>query len=309
MTSKRTKLPNDYERMIPEYHKGTEVYGEHVARYAAVDDIVKGKTVLDIACGSGYGTKMIAKNAKKVTGVDVLEDSIKYARENYNNKNIDYFVGDAEKLPLKDRSVDVVVSFETIEHVKGYIKFMEEIKRVLKEGGLLILSTPNELEFAEGNHFHLHEFEHDELLKLVKKYFKNVTPYYQATWISSLVGDQKLMSGEWDGSLRVSQTAPISPEKILYFYFLCSDREIAETIESHGVLGEHWSERKKVEAESKQLLTDQHVRNLEAIITSLKAELSHAKDELASIKKSRTYKLAKKVSKIKPSSANRSIKK
>ena len=123
---KRTSiLENDYERMVPEFHKGTIIYGEHLVRYLAAQQIVKGKTVLDIASGSGYGTYSLAKTAKKVYGVDVLADAIHYSKQNYNKSNIEYLQGDGVAIPLKDNSVDVVVSFETIEHIEDYRTFME----------------------------------------------------------------------------------------------------------------------------------------------------------------------------------------
>ena len=289
---KKTTLPNDYERMIPEYHKGTQVYGEHIARYESIGKVAKGKVVLDIASGSGYGTALIAKQAKKVFGVDVLEGAIEYAKEHYGAPNIEYLHGDGVKIPLETASVDLVVSFETIEHIKDYVTFMKEVKRVLKPDGLLLLSTPNDVEFAEGNHFHLHEFEEKELLKLAKTYYKNVKPYYQTTWISNMISDGSMMTQEWQGSVELMQVAPVKNEQFLYFYFLCSDRNIAETIDNLVVLGEHWSERKKVEMESKQILTEQHIVNLEAKVTSLE-------DELTSIKQSRSYKLAQRMKKAK----------
>lgn len=292
MQKHKTVLPNDYERMIPEYHKGTGVYGEHIARYSAIGSITKNKVVLDIASGSGYGTAIIAHNAKQVTGVDVSEEAVAYSRENYAAPNITYKVGDGEKIPADDRSFDVVTSFETIEHIKDYKKFMDECVRVLKDDGIFLLSTPNDEEFAEGNHFHLHEFKHDELMKLAKKYFTYVKPYYQATWIGNMVGDEKMLSSEWEESTHFIHTAPIDRKKYLYFYFLCSNRPITEHVENIGVISEHWSERKKVEQESKQRLTDQHIVNLEEIVTSLKAENE-------ALKKSLPHKISTRLSTLK----------
>lgn len=292
MKKNTVTLPNDYERMIPEYHKGTQVYGEHIARYESIGAIAEGKVVLDIASGSGYGTALIGKTAKKVYGVDVLEGAIAYAKEHYGASNIEYLQGDGIKIPLDTDSVDLVVSFETIEHIEDYVTFMKEVKRVLKPNGMLLLSTPNDIEFAEGNHFHLHEFEQTELLKLIKKYYRNVKPYFQTTWISNMISEESMMTKGWQGTIDLMQVAPVTKEKFLYFYFLCSDRDIDETIKNLVVLGEHWSERKKVEAESKKMLTDQHVDNLETKIKELE-------EELESIKASRSYKLAKKMANMK----------
>lgn len=155
MKAANDKLENDYERMVPEYHEGKLIYAEHVTRYLAAQSVVKDKVVLDIASGSGYGTKILAESAKFVYGVDVNEAAVNYSKKKYASKNIEYLVGDGESIPLKDNSVDVVITFETIEHIKNYSKFLDEVARVLKPDGLAIVSTPNDLEFAEGNHFSL----------------------------------------------------------------------------------------------------------------------------------------------------------
>ncbi len=92
------------ERLIPEMHKDNWklVYAEHYLRYQSAVSISENKTVLDIACGTGYGSKMLSKVAKKVIGVDNSKHSINYAKEHYSAKNIEYLVGDAQKIDLKD---------------------------------------------------------------------------------------------------------------------------------------------------------------------------------------------------------------
>lgn len=293
---KKTKLKNDYERMIPEYHKGKSIYGEHIARYLAIGEIAKGKKVLDIASGSGYGTAMIAKNADHVVGVDISADSVAYAKEHYGAKNVTYLEGDGQSIPCEDESFDIVVSFETIEHLKDYEKFLNECKRVLRKDGLFLLSTPNDKEFAEGNHFHLHEFEHKELDNLLKKYFSHTKHYYQATWIGNTVGSKDDLSSEWRAKSDIMNVSPVPSDKFLYFYFLCANREIPETVQTLSVIGEHWSERKIVEDMSKKAhkdkLTYDHIQNLEIIIKGLKAE----NDEL---KNSPGYHLNERISKVK----------
>lgn len=257
------------ERMVPAKHKGSGIYGEHIARYQAATGIVKGKIVLDIASGSGYGSHILAQSAKEVIGVDVSKDAIEYSKKYYASNNIRYLKGDGSVIPLEDNSVDVVTSFETIEHIKDYIFFMEEVKRVLKADGVFILSTPNELEFAEGNHFHLHEFEQEELSSLAKKYYANVEHYFQSTWKGNLIGRKKDMSTEWEKEINVNQLDPIEDERFLYFYFLCSDREIDEVIRPVFTISQHTSDR---QVHEKELLTKNHIHNLEALIDAYKVE-------------------------------------
>lgn len=273
-------LVNDYERMVPEFHKGTLTYAEHVTRYACVSDIVKGKIVLDIASGSGYGTKMISSSAKKVYGVDVNEVAVNYARKHFGAKNIEYKVGDGERIPLPDDSVDVVTTFETIEHIKDYGKFVKEIKRVLKSDGLAIVSTPNDLEFAEGNHFHLHEFEHDELTSLLEQDFKNIKPYFQATWKYVALGDEKTFAQASQFNMLTDNLAPLEKDKYLYFFFLCSNRKIRESITPVAAVGGHYSDRELVKQQSDY---EDKLKAYEARIAELEAKahtLRHIKTRI-----------------------------
>lgn len=255
-------LENDYERMVPAFHKDSIIYGEHLVRYLSAQKIVTGKVVLDIASGSGYGTASLATTAQKVFGVDVSEDAIAYAKENYGGKNIEYIKGDGIKIPLADDSVDVVVSFETIEHIENYEVFMQEVKRVLKPEGLFLLSTPNDVEFAEGNHFHIHEFAYDELKTLVARYFSECKDYFQADWVYSGIHSLEEVTEEWNKPIQVMNTMPLPTDKVLYFFMLCANRKITETVDSLGSLSQHWSER---EQQTKREMTDQHIQNIKDV--------------------------------------------
>lgn len=247
MPTSNDVLENDYERMVPEFHQGRLIYAEHVTRYEAAKQIVKDKVVLDIASGSGYGTKILAESAAKVYGVDVNEIAINYSRKNYARDNIEYLVGDGEAIPLEDNSVDVVVTFETIEHIEDYRRFMAELARVLKPDGLAIVSTPNDLEFAEGNHFHLHEFEYNELLSLLGEYFRNIDSYFQSTWKYVAIGTEKELGASFSGTVENLTRKQINDH--LYFYLLASNRKITEKITRIAALGEHYSDRQLHEQE------------------------------------------------------------
>src|SRR5438270_1991172 len=128
------------ERMVPE-NSDLFTFWEHVYRYAFASRFVTGKRVLDIACGEGYGAAALQKaGATHVIGVDVCEDACLHARKKYG---LDARVGSAEEMPVPDDSVDIVVSFETIEHVRDPKRFLEECARVLAPGGRLVISTPD----------------------------------------------------------------------------------------------------------------------------------------------------------------------
>lgn len=290
------KLVNDYERMVPEFHKDTLTYAEHMTRYISAQELVKDRTVLDIASGSGYGTQLLAKSAKKVYGVDVNEPAVQYSQEYYGAKNIEYILGDGENIPLADGTVDVVTTFETIEHIKDFKKFIKEIKRVLKPDGIALVSTPNDLEFAEGNHFHLHEFQQQELIDLLKEDFRNIKPYFQATWKTVVIGDETELSGAFDKQISTLNLAPLDPEKFLYFYFICSNRTITESVKTIAALGEHYSDRQLIMRES-NLTKD--VKRLQEDIQRLSIEIRGKQSEIKAIMSSRTYRASRHVSGIK----------
>lgn len=171
------------ERLVPDELSwyGKQLYHDHAARYNFAKRFIKNKNVLDIACGSGYGSLlMVGGNPRSIVGADNSKEAVVYAAERYPDKKIKYIVADATKIPLKSSSIDVVVSFETLEHVKDYRKFIREIQRVLVPNGILILSTPNKQLGTEAtNPFHFKEFYLDEFSDLLKKDFTESKLYGQ----------------------------------------------------------------------------------------------------------------------------------
>lgn len=151
---------------------------EHLHRYAIVSDYIKDKVVLDIASGEGYGSNLMANQAKFVYGVDIDEETVIKAKEKYRKENLQFQVGRADLIPIPDNSIDVVVSFETIEHHDQHQEMMHEIKRVLKKEGVLIISTPDKLFYTDKrnfkNQFHVKELYKDEFSALISTFFKNV---------------------------------------------------------------------------------------------------------------------------------------
>jgi ubiquinone/menaquinone biosynthesis C-methylase UbiE len=151
---------------------------EHIHRYALAMDFIENKTVLDIACGNGYGSSLMSEKATTVYGVDIDQETVEKAKKSYLKKNLNFLTGSADKIPLADESVDVVVSFETIEHHDKHDEMMVEIKRVLKKDGLLIISTPDKLYYTDyrkkfQNEFHVKELYKNEFSALITNYFKN----------------------------------------------------------------------------------------------------------------------------------------
>jgi 2-polyprenyl-3-methyl-5-hydroxy-6-metoxy-1,4-benzoquinol methylase len=155
---------------------------EHLNRYELVKKYVDNKKVLDIACGSGYGSYMLAKegNAAEVIGCDLSPDSIRYAKHKYKNPQLEYFIADAEKY-IRDSYFDVVVSFETIEHLNNYEVFLTNIQTSLSSDGLFFVSTPITRQTTTncGNPYHNIEWSFSDFQNLVKKYFTIDTIYIQ----------------------------------------------------------------------------------------------------------------------------------
>ena len=177
------------ERMLPD-EAHARVFWEHIARYRFAKDFVHGKRVLDIACGEGYGSAGLLKaGAVSVIGVDISPDICEHARRRYG---VDTRMGDAQTIPLPDQSIDLVVSFETIEHVDSPVTFLDECTRVLVPEGMLIVSTPNRPVYSSDgrqNPFHRMEFDANEFIGLLRARFRSVRLYTQfnhsAAWWSS----------------------------------------------------------------------------------------------------------------------------
>jgi len=160
-------------------------YQEHINRYVFALKFVKNKIILDVACGTGYGTDFLVKNgAKKAIGLDISTDAINYAKNVYKKQNLSFIQGNSINLPFHDKSFDVIISFETIEHIKEHDKFLNECWRVLRNGGLFICSTPNKRVSSPytkkpSNPFHVKEFYIDEFSNLLDKYFVENRLYSQ----------------------------------------------------------------------------------------------------------------------------------
>lgn len=158
---------------------------DHLLRYQFARKFVKGKIVLDIASGDGYGASMLAASAKRVTGVELSENSTKMAKVKYSsNKNLNFIHSNALSfLKNNKKRYDVIVSFETIEHIAKYQLFLSLLKANLKPKGILILSTPEKRFsdfFAGGtfNPYHIKEFYYSEIKALCTKVFSNLPKVY-----------------------------------------------------------------------------------------------------------------------------------
>jgi len=186
-------LPFTGERFIP----GTrgEIWIEHWHRYHFASAFVAGRRVLDLACGEGYGSAFLARRAAAVVGVDVSQQAIDHARRAYPNlRNVEFQVGSCTAIPAPDASLDVAVSFETLEHIAEQEQFMDELARVLKPAGLLLVSCPNKAEYTDKrgtkNEFHVKELYRDEFAALVARRFPHSTWYGQKPTFYSVIAPE-----------------------------------------------------------------------------------------------------------------------
>lgn len=179
------------ERFVPTLQGDIRL--EHFHRYEWCLPYVAGKRVLDIACGEGYGSRILARAAASVTGVDISHEAVAHASRVYaGHDTLVFQQGDAAEIPLPDACVDVVVSFETIEHHDRHVEMMSEIRRVLVPDGLLIISSPNKRIYSDlaggnHNHFHVKELYFSELDELLRQYFSAVSYFGQRVTATSLL--------------------------------------------------------------------------------------------------------------------------
>jgi 2-polyprenyl-3-methyl-5-hydroxy-6-metoxy-1,4-benzoquinol methylase len=153
----------------------------HLKRYEFGSRFCGGAEVLDAACGLGYGTAYLAQSARRVRGVDASPDAVAAARERYSGPNVDFRVADVMDLPDAEQSYDVACSFETIEHVERPEAMLTEIARVLRRGGVLVVSTPNapKTTNAPANPYHRTEWSANDFELLLRRFFLDVEMHSQ----------------------------------------------------------------------------------------------------------------------------------
>lgn len=204
---------------------------EHLHRYALATTLVKGKTVLEVACGEGYGTRFLAQQAASVTGIDIDASTVKKATATYKKENLIFKAGSATQIPEREACFDVAVSFETLEHIADHHAMLREIKRVLKQDGFFLISTPDKKNYTDKtgyyNPHHLKELYEAEFKHLMLKHFKNVRFLQQSFVQGSLIigeGAQKDFTIHAGDYTTLSDAAP----QPAYWIALASDAELPQ---------------------------------------------------------------------------------
>ena len=184
-----TALEFTGERWTSAAHGQIEI--EHLHRYILARDWCRGKDVLDIACGEGYGTALLAQVARHAVGVEIDRPTLSHAAAQYRRPNLRYVAGDACRLPMAAASVDIAVSFETLEHLGEQEAFLAEIRRVLRPGGILLISTPDRDVYSplgsSPNVYHLRELSREEFAALLFRHFPHVAICPQRALVGSAI--------------------------------------------------------------------------------------------------------------------------
>lgn len=180
---------------------GGQIAYEHYHRYCLARDLVVGRDVLDVAAGEGYGSALLAGVARSVVGVEIDPTSVRHARAAYDLPNVRFLEGDATRMSLPDACVDAVVSFETLEHLQDQEAFLAEIRRVLRPGGLLLISTPDRHVYsAPGqppNRYHVLELTPPEFAGLLGRHFANHRILAQRAVLGSVLAPMDDAPGAW----------------------------------------------------------------------------------------------------------------
>ena len=191
----------------------TAWWGVHAARYGFATDYVTGHRVLDMACGTGYGMRILSSSARTVLGADVDFTAARAARDAGP-----IVVADGKALPFRTSGFDVVTTFETLEHLEHRREFLAELKRVLVPGGGLVLSTPNArytrpVDGRPKNPYHVFEYTPEELGAEVSDYFEDVR------MLGQQISDRFRISPFWDDQERMPRT-PTARARLLLWRIL-----------------------------------------------------------------------------------------
>ena len=214
------------ERFTPE-NRGA-IWYEHWHRYCAVLPLAHGLRVLDAACGEGYGSALLAQRAAHVVGVDLGAEAIAHAQARYRAPNLAYLHASVTALPLADAAVDLIVSFETIEHLAAQREMLAEFRRVLTPSGILVISSPNRPVYNEAatvaNEFHVRELDRAELKALLDLHFPQQAWHAQrviahsALWLDAGTGDGLAFDAMTARGVE-RRDAPAAP---MYFVVVCA---------------------------------------------------------------------------------------
>jgi SAM-dependent methyltransferase len=273
--------------------------------------------VLDLASGEGYGSNLLARQATFVCGVDIDDRAVQHAAEKYRRPNLHFLQGDIARVPIaEERSFDVIVCFEAIEHIQEHDKLLQEVTRLLKPEGLFIVSTPNKEVYRAGpeepNPFHVKELTFEEFRSLLSGYFSNLRFLGQRVHPGSTLWP----IGGADGMLPAKELAVArvdaefrqitNKQRVAEYFLAVASKGSVETLvgsvlmdHSNELLVEKEKKRAEDVAQREEALTwragqvavlEREKDELLEGIDSARKEAAFARQQLASIYASRSWK-------------------
>jgi SAM-dependent methyltransferase len=244
MSKNKPALDFTGERFTPECVR--EIWYEHWHRYVFARQLARGKRVLDAACGEGYGSALLADGAASVLGADISYQAIAHARARYGDRpDLRFERADATQLDVAAGSFDLVVSFETLEHVAAQEALVAGFARALSDDGILVISSPDKKTYSDdrgfANEFHVRELYREEFLSLLKPHFPVVRLYGQKLLFQSAIWNLEGKSARADvatadGENQVpAQGLAYEP---LYFIAVCSRRPLPDGLADIALFGD-----------------------------------------------------------------------
>lgn len=297
-------LPFTGERFTPECNGG--IWYEHWHRYALAADLARGKVVVDAACGEGYGSAFLSQHARSVVGIDVSSAAVEHAVQRYRGiANLRFHCCSVTALPLEAASVDLIVSFETVEHLAEQEAMLREFRRVLKPDGMLLISSPNRPVYSDEkdyrNEYHVRELGRAELAQLLAREFPRTRWYAQRLLFNSVFWAED----EDSESARphfgtVAEGRPVDlaePAKPMYYVVLCGGEKVQlpvlppvslfadphQTVyqEYDRLMRYQWEARERMDRLNEQVHAQSEARaRAEALVAALAAEKGELKKQL-----------------------------
>lgn len=236
-------MSGEHERFQLDEDRGRVAY-EHLHRYAIWREYVSGKRVLDLACGTGHGSYIVASEAAEVVGFDLKASAVRRASKSFTRPNLKFMTGDGPDLPFDDQSFDVVIANDVLPNVDNPEALAREARRVLAEGGLFLASTPTKSVRNQHKNAHRHHVPQsgvDEFRQLLSRNFGHV--HYAGLRMAlisagyDLDGDEhganlasaKLYHGHLSNDRTGVENEEFSLEGPEYILAACSDRPIDTT--------------------------------------------------------------------------------